>query len=237
MSAVPQTDRQSRALMSLGAMTTTVAHEVRNLLGGIELYATLVAEQCAAEPELCPLTGRLLSGVKRLHAVAANLLAVGRPSRRAVEPSPLDLVQLVHAVVDNAALAVPGAGIDIVRRSNAAKAPILGDAEPLRQALLNLILNAVEAMPHGGTLTVGTRVMGGVVELRVRDTGVGMGRATLRRAFEPFFTTRPHGTGLGLAVVREVADRHRARVQVTSRPERGTTFRLTFPLVEDGGVS
>jgi len=222
----------ARALMSLGAMTATVAHELRNLLGGVELYATLVAEQCAADPALAPLTGRLLGGVRRLHAVAANLLAVGRPSRPALERAPLDLARLVDELADSAALALPGTGIRLVRRPGPAKAVVLGDAERLRQALLNVVLNAVQAMPQGGVLTIATRARDGVVEVSIRDTGVGMDRATLRRAFEPFFTTRPRGTGLGLAVVREVAAAHGARVHITSRPGRGTTVRLRLPLAE-----
>lgn len=236
MSAAPFLDRRSHALMSLGAMTATVAHEMRNLIGGIELHATLVAEQCAADAELGPLTGRLLSGVQRLHAVAVNLLAVSRPER-AAERAPVDLVRLVDEVVDGATLAMPGAGIQVHRRSNVAKAAVIGDGERLRQALLNLVLNAAQAMPEGGVLTVGTRVIGGVIEVSVRDTGVGMDRATLKHAFEPFFTTRSHGTGLGLAVVRDVADSHGARVRVTSRPGRGSTVRLTFPLAAEGGAS
>ena len=126
-----------------------------------------------------------------------------------------------------------------------AKAPVLGDGEQIRQALLNLVLNAVQAMPKGGVLTLrlaaerGARrtsdrpptVQGGrAVRLSVSDTGVGMNRATLRRAFEPFFTTRVRGTGIGLAVVREVAERHGARLAVTSRRGQGTTFTLTFEL-------
>jgi signal transduction histidine kinase len=125
----------------------------------------------------------------------------------------------------------------VVTRSNAPKAAVLGDAERLRQALLNLVLNAVQAMPDGGVLTVDTRRLGDVVQVAVRDTGAGMDRVTLRRAFEPFFSTRPRGTGLGLAVVREVAEGHGARIRVTSRPGRGTTVRLTFPLAASDGAT
>jgi two-component system sensor histidine kinase HydH len=223
-------DAQTVALASLGTMTATVAHEMRNLLGGIELHATLVAEQCVADGALAPMTARLLGGVKRLHAVAANLLAVARDTRVEIEREPLDLVRIVTEVVDGAGLAMPGTGIRLQTTFALAKAPVLGEAERLRQALLNLVLNAVQAMPQGGVLTVGVRRLGGRVVVDIRDTGVGMDRATLRRAFEPFFTTRPRGTGLGLAVVREVAERHDARVRLISRPGCGTTVRLTLPL-------
>jgi signal transduction histidine kinase len=227
---MPRSDAQTLALASLGTMTATVAHELRNLLGGVELYATLVAEQCGADEALAPMTGRLLSGVKRLHAVAANLLSVARDPQAEMEREPLDLVQVLTEVVDSAALALPGTGIRLETTFALAKAPVLGDAERLRQALLNLVLNAVQAMPQGGVLTIAVRRLAERVVLDIRDTGVGMDRATLRRAFEPFFTTRPRGTGLGLAVVREVVESHGARVRVISRPGRGTTVRLTFPL-------
>lgn len=235
MSTVPAaTDTRMLALATLGTMTATVAHEVRNLLGGIELYASLVAEQCAGEPDLAPLTGRLLGGVKRLHAVAANILAVAR--RPAAERSPVDLVRLVAEVTDGAVLTVRDTGVRLAVRSTIPKAWVRGDAEQLRQALLNLVLNAVQAMPDGGTLTVSTRLVDGGrrCELAVADTGVGMDEATSARVFEPFFTTRPHGTGLGLAVVHEVATAHAAVITLRSRPGRGTTFRLAFPLDGEG---
>ena len=235
MNAAPPADTHGRALQSLGAMTATVAHEMRNLLGGIELYASLVAEQCAKEPDLQPLTGRLLDGVTRLRAVAANLLSVSRRAEPPVERSAVDLVMLLGTLAENTALALPGTGVEMRTDVTLAKAPVLGDGEKIRQALLNLVLNAVQAMPKGGVLTLSLRPRRGRrVAIAVKDTGIGMSRATLHRAFEPFFTTRVRGTGIGLAVVREVAERHGAPLTVTSRPGRGTTFTLTFALAETG---
>ena len=112
---------------------------------------------------------------------------------------------------------------------------MLGDPGRLRQALLNLLLNALQAMPDGGVLSVRARTVGGHAELTVADTGVGMDRMTRTRAFEPFFTTRPTGTGLGLAVVREIAEAHGARVSMASRPGRGTIVRLRLPLAPEEG--
>src|SRR5262249_47399371 len=219
---------------SLGAMTATVAHEMRNLLGGIELSATLVAEQCAKDANLQPLTGRLLDGVTRLHSVAANLLSVSRRPEPAIERTTVDLTILVTTLAENTKLALPGTGVELITDVRLAKAPVAGDGEQIRQALLNLVLNAVQAMPKGGTLTLALTAGGGAVRISIKDTGIGMSRATLRQAFEPFFTTRPRGTGIGLAVVREVAERHGAGLTVTSRPGCGTTFTLTFALAETG---
>jgi two-component system sensor histidine kinase HydH len=237
VSALPRAaDAHAAALAQLGAMTATVAHEMRNLLGGIDLYATLIAGQCAGGA-VAPLAGRLVDGIARLRATTANLLAVARRPRGDADFSPVDLARIVTEVVDSAALAAPGTGIEIVTRLSVPKAPVLGDGERIRQALLNVVLNAVQAMPRGGVLTVATRRLDDVVEVRVRDTGVGMDRGTLARAFEPFFTTRPSGTGLGLAVVREVAETHGARVHVSSRPGKGTTVRLGFALVNEDAAA
>ena len=249
MNAVLPSDTHARALQSLGAMTATVAHEMRNLLGGVELYATLVAEQCAKDADLQPMTGRLLEGVTRLRAVAANLLSVSRRPEPSIEHTTVDLVMLLGTLAENTALALPGTGVELTTDVKLAKAPVAGDGEQIRQALLNLVLNAVQAMPKGGVLTLALTAGGGArrtsnrpptvqggraVRISVKDTGTGMSRATLRRAFEPFFTTRPRGTGIGLAVVREVAERHGAKLTVTSRPGRGTTFTLTFELEKTG---
>jgi two-component system sensor histidine kinase HydH len=237
VSALARPDAHTHTLAQLGAATATVAHELRNLLGGIEMYAALVAEQCAGDRVVAPLAGRLLSGVSRLRAVSANLLAVGRrPAAVADDLASIDLARIVSEVVESAALATSGTGIAIVIRTAVPKAQVLGDGERIRQALLNLVINAVQAMDRGGVLTVGTRRLGDRVEVCVRDTGVGMDRATLARAFEPFFTTRPTGTGLGLAVVRDVAAAHGARLSVQSRTGRGTTVRMTFTLLAEHGA-
>ena len=230
MNAVPRSDTHTLALASLGAMTATVAHEMRNLLGGIELYATLVAEQCAKTPDLQPLTGRLVEGVSRLRAVATNLLSVSRRNESALKSAPVDLVMVLTSVADSAALALPGTGVELRTSFRVAKAAVLGDGEQIRQALFNLVLNAVQAMPEGGVLTLSVTARRGQVTVTIKDTGMGMDRATLRHAFEPFFTTRMRGTGLGLAVVREIVERHQARLTVKSRRGHGTTFTLTFAL-------
>lgn len=221
-------DPRTCALATLGAAATRVAHELRNLLAGIDLAAAMLADQCADDPDLARLSAQLLLGVKRLGAVASNVLTVGRPL--ALEAGPLDVTRLVAETLAAAAPAIRGASVRVRHRAPAHKVWVLGDADRLRQALLNLTINAVQAMPDGGVLSVRTRVVVDLVEIAVSDTGIGMDRATRARAFEPFFTTRVKGTGLGLAVVREIAEAHGAGVSLSSRPGRGTIVRLRLPL-------
>jgi signal transduction histidine kinase len=228
-------DPQLLALATVGRMVTTVAHEIRNLLGGVELYASLLAEQQSDRPDCAALSARLLSGIARLRAVAGNLLTVPRPGSG--EHLPVDVAHVVAATVDAVRLTLAGTGVDLRYRDTAGKAVVLGDADRLHQALLNLVINAVQAMPDGGRLTIVVRAAGNQVEVVVADTGIGMDRSTLQRATEAFFTTRPTGTGLGLAVVRDVVESHHGRAVFTSRPGRGTTVRVRLPIACDASVS
>src|SRR4029078_12657165 len=110
-------------------------------------------------------------------------------------------------------------------------AVIRGAENEIRDALTNLVFNAVDAMPEGGTIEIRTVSIPGLVELDVRDTGIGMDEETRRRCLEPFFTTKgKRGTGLGLAMVYGIAQRHAIEIDIVSAPGKGTTFRLTFPL-------
>jgi signal transduction histidine kinase len=243
-------ETRTLALAALGEVTTRVAHEMRNALGGIELYASLLAEQCAGDSELETLSGRLLLGVTQLHALCANILSVSR--RPAHETAPVDAVRLLTETAEAASLAIRVSGVRLDLRAPRVKAWVIGDAEQLRQAVLNVVLNAIQASQEGGTLTLAARVTTGVLprrrpgagpgipgptlEIAVRDTGVGMDRATVARAFEPFFTTRPKGTGLGLSIVREITLAHGGEVTLASRPGHGTVVRLILPLAFEADV-
>ena len=217
----------AQALAALGAVVSRVAHETRNILGGVELSAALLVDHCAGRPELAPISARVLTGLRQLGAVAGNLLQVARRGEQACRP--VDLATLVAEIAASAELAALDAGIRVRLRRDGDAAWVLGDADRLRQALLNAVLNAVHAMPRGGTLTVALRARRHELEIRISDTGVGMSPAVLARATEPFFTTRPSGTGLGLAIVRETASAHGAALALRSRVGRGTTVRLRFP--------
>jgi CheY-like chemotaxis protein len=120
-----------------------------------------------------------------------------------------------------------------VHRALAASRAIAGNASELREVMTNLILNAVDAMPHGGDLHVASDDRGGEVVVRVRDTGIGMDTQTSGRAFDPFFTTKTgKGTGLGLSVAYGIVTRHRGAISVTTAPQAGSEFVLRFPAIE-----
>lgn len=218
----------SETLLSWSAASATVAHELKNLLGATELYASLIEEAVREHPDLSLLASRLLTGIRSLTAVATNLLAVGR------RPEPLLALVDIHRVLDEAAVfanhAVRGTGVELVTDLAAPRALIRGDAEQLKQVFLNLLLNALQAMPNGGSLSIRTEARGGRLRLTIADTGAGIPPELLPRIFEPFVTTKPRGTGLGLAVVADVLARHRATIKISSAVGKGTEARCDFPL-------
>jgi signal transduction histidine kinase len=154
--------------------------------------------------------------------------------RRSEDPKPrrTDLNQVVRGLEGTIA-DLAGAGVQITTNLDPDLGPIYADPARLEQVITNLALNAGQAMPHGGTLTIETSNADGPpgpqVTLSVRDTGAGMDEATRARVFEPFFTTRPRGTGLGLPTIRRIVEQHGGRIAFESEPGRGTTFRIHLP--------
>ncbi|TNF50158.1 hypothetical protein EP232_00905, partial [bacterium] len=121
-------------------------------------------------------------------------------------------------------------GVTYVEDLNPGPVPFLGDGDSLKQLLLNLFLNAIQAMSDGGLLTVNTSISGGKAVLTVADTGAGIDEIDLDRIFEPFYTTRETGTGLGLSIVHRIVQDHGGEIRLKSSPGQGTTFVIRFPI-------
>lgn len=227
----PQARAGEALTLSWSAAAAAVGHELRNLLGATELYASIIEEAVREHSDLSLLASRLLTGIRSVTAVATNLLSFGRP------PEPLlglvDLHQVLEEATTFAEHAVRGTGVELHTDLAATRPRVIGDAEQLKQVFLNLLLNALQAMPRGGTLTIRTEVRGGRLRVRLADTGVGIPAELLPRIFDPFVTTKPRGTGLGLAVVREILARHGATVKIMSAVGQGTEARCDFPLAPD----
>jgi PAS domain S-box-containing protein len=224
--AQDQLVRQER-LAALGELAAVVAHEVRNPLGVI--FNSLGSLRRLVKPHGD--AGMLLDMVSeeadRLNRIVGDLLDFARPSPASPRPQPLDRV--VDEAV-GAALSVVGGRIAVVRDVPADLPPVPMDAYLVRQALVNVAMNAVQAMPGHGTLTVRVRFRDGAAVVEIGDTGPGIPAEVRPRIFEPFFTTRATGTGLGLAVVKRIVEDHRGRVEVRGLEEGGTVFALHLPL-------
>ena len=230
--------RQAQKMEALGQLAGGMAHDFNNILTIIDGFASFLAREI---PSDSPGRGDLL-GIQRASERAARLtqqlLAFSR--RQATEPEIFDLSQLVHETVGMLRRLL-GEHIRVEVHVAAAAAYVHADRGQLSQVLLNLAVNARDAMPEGGTLSVSTYVDGdaGRVVLSVRDTGHGMDARTRARVFEPFFTTKPRGqgTGLGLAVAYGIVDRAQGRFEVESEPGAGSVFRVSLPRAKAPGVA
>ena len=216
--------RRSR-LAELGEMAAGLAHEIRNPLGGIRLYAGLLERDLAKAPESAALLDKIRLGVEQLDRIVREMLDFTRPI--VLERRETSLEQVLEEALGFAL--PPGQGLVRIRRDYGTdlRAPV--DLHHLRRALLNLLLNAVEAMPEGGELGLVLKPAPEAVEIRIEDTGSGVPPDALGRIFDPFFTSKAQGTGLGLAIVQRVVEAHGGSVAAENRPGGGAAFRILLP--------
>jgi signal transduction histidine kinase len=218
-------------LAALGQLAAVIVHEVKNPLGIIKVSAGGLKKRmlAAGDETSAELAACVVDEVDRMDATMRRLLELARPQAPSLHPC--DLGDVIRQTVDRLRPDLAAAGI-LVELDLPAHDQVSADAEELRRALLNLFLNARQAMPTGGTLSVRLRPTtpaDGRVEIEVEDTGHGMDEGTRRQLFRPFFTTRHGGTGLGLALVKRVVEDHRGAIRVESRPGHGSRFTLTLP--------
>jgi PAS domain S-box-containing protein len=228
--AVERATRQAERLSALGRLSAGLAHEINNPIGimtsRIELML-LDAESNGMSAETVEDLQTLHRHAMRVATIARNLLAFARESPH--ERGPVDLNTVLQAVLVLVGKEFTHRGL---RLSTALQSPLplmLGHGNALQQVVLNLLTNAAEAMQSGGEISVSTAAVDGNVRLVVADTGPGIEPEALARIFEPFYTTKPTGTGLGLAVSYGIIQDHNGTVDVESSPGRGTRFVLTFP--------
>lgn len=214
-------------LADLGQMASHVAHEVRNGLVPLTLYLSLLRRQVDGTGKAADTLNKMEAGFTALEAIVNDLLHFTSNQTPSRETFPVD--QLVRDVCDALAPQLFAQGIradlDIPARLSVA-----ADRDMLRRAVLNLILNAVDAMPKGGELVVtGTR-RGDGVELEIADSGPGVPGEVEQRLFEPFFTTKSGGTGLGLAIVERIVAAHGGQIHAGNCPQGGAAFTIHIPV-------
>jgi two-component system, NtrC family, sensor kinase len=220
---------QSERLAAAGRVAAQVAHEVRNPLSAISLNAEMLQDELPAEAaEARRLVGGIRGEVERLEAITEEYLQFARlPAAR---PEREDLGALLSSLLDFMGEELGAASID-VRREIQVVPPVSGDDGQLRQAFLNLLRNAREAMPGGGRLTVRAAARDGRVQVAIEDTGSGIAAEDLPRIFDPFFSTKAGGTGLGLPITHRIVTEHHGRIDVEGGPGGGTRFVVTLPAI------
>lgn len=238
---------RSEKLSSLGRLAAGVAHEVGNPIGAILGYTSLLMDRVADDTEAMDYLKRIEKEATRTNAIVRELLDFSRPSPSV--SAPVD----VNALIKESTTFLSGqrlmASIKIKMELDEGIGEVRADADQLKQVLLNLMLNAGDAMEQGGSLTIASRVISpgarqgdseeyprGYVEISVADTGKGIAASELNQVFDPFYTTKPpgKGTGLGLAISQRIIETFHGSIHVESTEGKGSTFTVRLPLLEPG---
>ncbi|HET6882631.1 MAG TPA: ATP-binding protein [Pirellulales bacterium] len=219
-------------LADLGQMASHVAHEVRNNLVPVSLYMSVLRRRISGDAESLAVLDKVECGLTSLKATVTDLLNF------AAERDPqLTTVMLAALLAELHASLAPQLAAQSIELSTDVPAELAADVDcdMLRRSILNISLNALDAMPEGGRLTVRAWQEAESVALEITDDGPGLSEEACRRAFEPFYTTKPTGTGLGLAIVYRMAEAHGGAVSVANAPGGGAAFTIRLPLRRESG--
>jgi two-component system, NtrC family, sensor histidine kinase HydH len=227
--------RRSERLAALGQLTAGLAHELRNPLGTMKTSAELLQRQVGANNEIATeMAGYIATEVDRTNSLITRFLDFARPLRLNWEKG--DLAALLDRVTERFEREKfgPARSVSVYKNYSPDIPPIAFDPQLLEGALLNLVMNAAQASPPDGVVTIKTRRVdanpGPAVEISVIDRGCGIDPKNLESIFNPFFTTKPDGVGLGLAIVSKIIDDHGGKIAVESTPGEGSIFRVYLPV-------
>jgi two-component system sensor histidine kinase HydH len=230
--------RRAEKLSTLGEMAAVLAHEIRNPLGSIRGTAEILRDDYKPGDPKHEFIEIQIKETERLNRVVEDFLHMARPQPVDMRPCPVqEELETIAFLVSNDARE---RRIKLVLQPPTTPVIIKADGEKLRQAFLNIAINALQATPPGGSVIISTTVYKtGLCEIQFRDTGTGIDMETLGRMFEPFFTTKPDGTGLGLAITRKIIESHGGSMSVESDVGHGTTVTVRLPMQDaaDGGMS
>jgi len=221
---------EAKRLATIGSLAAGVAHEIRNPLSSLRGFAQLFATKLKGQEPLSSYACTMVQEADRLNRVVTDLLYLARP--RELAPDRVDLAQVVEGLRGLLRFDLEAKGV--TPELDLAETRLCADEDALKQALLNLIVNALDALPdEGGRVILSARREengeGAGVWVSVADNGQGMDEAVRSQAFEPFFTAKRQGTGLGLAIVQGIMRAHKGRALIDSAPGAGATVRLFFP--------
>ncbi len=232
-----QASRSGR-LTAMGEMAVKIAHEIRNPLGSIELFASTLKKDLEDFEEPRVLSEHISSCVKSIDSIISNLLLFMRPEQKAG----FQVVDLHDSLKDSLFFSdhviQSNEHLEIITSYHSEPLMALGDSELLKQMYLNLILNALQSMPNDGKLMISTKKIEctqndpGFAEIRFMDTGTGIPKAVMPKIFDPFFTTKKRGTGLGLAIVHNIMKLHGGSIDIRNSKKDGAVCIVTLPLIE-----
>lgn len=219
---------EAEKLAFLGQLGAGISHQMKNPLGIVKTAAFFITD-ASQDEEVVEQAQIIAKETDRMVESINSLLRFARQAAVSTQ-GPVDLAALVSETLKGASMSGRLQGIRLETSIGSAVPPIRADASQIQQVLLNLVINATQAMPEGGALTVSVQEDDGFVEMRITDTGIGIAPDRLDKIWEPFYSDRKDGTGIGLAICKGILDRHKARVNVVSEEGMGTTFAVRFPV-------
>lgn len=220
---------RSAQLAAVGELAASIAHEVRNPLAGMKGALQVLRKELAVKPANLEIVDEVVVQIERLEHLVRDLLDYGRP--RAIVLQTFDLHDMLDRMLRMVKDQCDALEITVERSDGPGSGELLADPRQIEQVVLNLIQNSIQAMEPGGKLTVATRVEDPWTVVTVADTGKGIPDAELRKVFQPFYTTKHRGSGLGLSIVRKIAEAHGGTIDIESEPA-GTRARLRLPRSE-----
>lgn len=220
-----QLERRKR-LAALGEMAAGLAHEIRNPLGGIQLYANLLSRDLTENPELKNVADKIVMGVKTLDGLVTDVLSLTHTIEPKFKSS--DLIEILNFAIELIQNDIQEKQVQVSLHTPVTH-PLVCDPNMLQRALLNLLRNAIEASGVDGQVFVDVENSKEDVIIRISDTGPGIDESLFDRVFNPFFTTKDNGTGLGLSIVHRIVESHSGSISVTNSDSGGALFTITLP--------
>jgi signal transduction histidine kinase len=219
--------QRAARMSALGHLSAGLAHEIRNPLAGIEGAAVVVERSPENEEQRKEFLGIIQEESRRLNRLVTQFLDFARP--RAPELRLADVGELLHSVINLVSQTLPRLDISIETQIASDLEPFMCDPEQLKQVILNLLLNSVQAMPNGGRIVVSAAKEQATLKIRVRDQGTGIPKEMVDSIYDPFFTTKETGTGLGLPIAYQVIEQHGGELILEENSEQGACFAITIP--------
>ncbi len=218
---------QAERLATAGKMSASFAHEIRNPLSSMRMLSQMLMKKPDVTPEQQQSLEYILEEIERIDNIVKGLMDFARPTRLNLQQQPL--APVLHSVLALMEANLEHHHINVVSDFSPDLTDFQFDADKIKQAFMNVVLNGMEAMPEGGTLTVSTYKQENTVCLKVTDTGIGISEEDIEHLFEPFFSRKDKGTGLGLANVKRILEEHDGKIKIDSTLGKGTTVSIWLP--------
>ncbi|MBU1044886.1 MAG: hypothetical protein KJ915_10875 [Candidatus Omnitrophica bacterium] len=221
----------SARLSAMGQMAAAISHELRNPLSGIKVAAEYLMRKLKNHPDAVDIIINIQNEVIFANNIITNILEharIGKP-----DPERVNIKRIIEEAIITIAQQGSFNNIEIKKNISSSLPDLDLDILQIKQVFMNVFINAAEAMVGGGLLTINVLTQGSMVIVEISDTGLGIEKNNLDKLFEPFFTTKVKGVGLGLAICKEIIENHCGKIDLESKPGKGTKFTISLPIVQD----